>query len=201
VTAQEPTRRGRPRRASTDDRILTAALDLLRTGGPSAVTVESVALRSTVARTTIYRRYHGRSDLLRAAIDRIAQQEVPPQQLSVRDKLRWVLERVRLVLEQGLGRGGVAAVLTNSAPEFTEAFRRSLTAHLQPLQESIAADAQRGLLRTDLDADMTINLIFGSYLAEMLRYGQPRDDWMDRTLDILETALRSTPTANQHPPT
>ena len=200
MTAQEPTRRGRPRRASTDDRILTAALDLLRSGGPSAVTVESVALRSTVARTTIYRRYHDRSDLLRAAIDRIAQQEIPPQRLSIRDKLRWVLDRVRLVLEQGLGRGGIAAVLTNSAPEFTEAFRRSLTAHLQPLQESIAADAQRGLVRTDLDADMAINLIFGSYLGEVLRYGQTRDDWMDRTLDIMETALR-TPTAHQHPPT
>ena len=200
MTAQEPIKRGRPRRASTDDRILSAALDLLRTGGPSAVTVESVAERSTVARTTIYRRYRDRNELLRAAIDRIAQQEVPPQRLSIRDKLRWVLERVRLVLEQGLGRGGVAAVLTNSAPEFTEAFRRSLTAHLQPLQEAIAADAQRGLLRTDLDADMAVNLIFGSYLGEVLRYGQTRDDWMDRTLDLLETALR-TPTADQDPPT
>jgi AcrR family transcriptional regulator len=200
VTAQEPTRRGRPRQASTDDRILNAALDLLRSAGPSAVTVEAVANRSTVARTTIYRRYDDRSDLLRAAIDRIAQQEVPPQRLSIRGKLRWVLERVQLILEQGLGRGGVAAVLTNSAPEFTEAFRGSLTVHLHPLQESIAADARRGLLRADLDADMAINLIFGSYLGEVLRYGRPRDDWMDRTVDILETALR-TPSADQHPPT
>jgi AcrR family transcriptional regulator len=199
VTAQEPTRRGRPRQPGTDDRIHAAALELLRDSGPAAVTVESVAERSTVARTTIYRRYRDRNELLRAAIDRIAQQEVPPQQLSIRDKLRWVLERVRLVLEQGLGRGGVAAVLTDSAPQFTEAFRASLARHLQPLQEAIAADAQRGFLRADLDADLAINLIFGSYLGEVLRYGQPRNHWMDRTLDMLETALRP-PTTDQHSP-
>jgi AcrR family transcriptional regulator len=176
-----------------DDRIVAASLELLRARGPAAVTVESVAARSGVARTTIYRRYRDRAAVLRAAMDRLTDQEVPPEDLDVRDKLRWVLTRVCVVLEEGLGRGGVGAVLTDGAPELTDAFREALAVHLRPLEAAIAADAQRGLLRPDLDADVVVNLVFGSYLGEVLRYGRPRGDWMDRTLDHLVAALSPPP--------
>ena len=189
MASPEPGKRGRPRRQSTDDQIISAALALVREGGPQKVTVESVAARSEVARTTIYRRYRDRDELLRNALDRIADQAVPPEHLNVPEKLRWVLTRVRVILEEGLGRGGVAAVLSDSHPEFTAAFRSALALHLEPLKTSIADDAEAGLLRADVDADVAVNLFFGSYLGEVLRYGQPRRDWLDRTLDMLVPAL------------
>jgi AcrR family transcriptional regulator len=184
-------RRGRPRQQSTDDRIIDAALALVREGGPQRVTVESVAARSSVARTTIYRRYRDRDELLRSALHRIADQAVPPEHLSVAEKVRWVLTRARVILEEGLGRGGVAAVLSDSHPQFTEAFRSVLAVHLEPLQLSIAADVEAGLLRADVDADVAVNLFFGSYLGEVLRYGRPRHDWLDRTRDMLVPALHA----------
>jgi AcrR family transcriptional regulator len=189
VASPEPGKRGRPRRQSTDDQIIDAALALVREGGPQKVTVESVAARSSVARTTIYRRYRDRDELLKTALHRIADQAVPPEHLSVRDKVRWVLTRVRVILEEGLGRGGVAAVLADSHPQFTEAFRSTLAQHLEPLKTAIAADAENGLLRADVDADVALNLFFGSYLGEVLRYGEPSHDWLDRTLDMLVPAL------------
>jgi AcrR family transcriptional regulator len=186
---QQTGRRGRPRLPSTDERIIAAALALVRESGPQAVTVESVASRSSVARTTIYRRYRDRDELLRAAVNAVADQPVPPPHLSVREKLRWVLTRARAVLEEGLGRGGVAAVLTDSAPEFTEAFRTALALHLEPLKTAIVVDVEAGLLRTDLDADVVLDLVFGAYLGEVLRHDQPSTDWLDRTLDMLVIAL------------
>ncbi len=45
-----------------DERITAAALDLLRAKGPKAVTVEAVAARADVAKTTIYRRYRDRQE-------------------------------------------------------------------------------------------------------------------------------------------
>lgn len=189
VPSNESTNRGRPRLLGTEDRIHEAALALLREQGPRAVTVESVASRSAVARTTIYRRYRDRDELLRAAIERVTDQGAPPADLSVGEKLPWVLTRVRAVMEEGLGRGGVAAVLTDSAPEFTESFRSVLAVHLEPLENSIAADVENGTLRPGLDADTVVNLIFGSYLGEVLRHGQPRSDWFDRTLDMLAVTL------------
>lgn len=191
MASQEPGHRGRPRRQRTDDQIIEAALALVREGGPQKVTVESVAARSAVARTTIYRRYRDRYELLRTALDRIADQAAPPDHLNVRDKVRWVLTRVRVILEEGLGRGGVAAVLADSHPQFTEDFRSALALHLEPLKAAIAADTDSGLLRADVDADVAVNLVFGAYLGEVLRHGRPRPDWLDRTLDMLVVALEA----------
>ena len=52
-----------------DERITAAALELLRAKGPKAVTVEAVAARADVAKTTIYRRYRDRQEMLAAALD------------------------------------------------------------------------------------------------------------------------------------
>ena len=59
---------GRPRQPEVDTRLSEAVLALLRSGGPGAVTVEAVAARSGVAKTTIYRRHANRADLLRATL-------------------------------------------------------------------------------------------------------------------------------------
>lgn len=50
--------------------ILDAASDVLATGGLRACTVEEVAARGRVGRTTIYRRFTGRDDLVHAVLAR-----------------------------------------------------------------------------------------------------------------------------------
>lgn len=190
MTESEP-RRGRPRAAEVDARILATARALLRESGPRAVHIDAVATRSGVARTTIYRRYRDRRELLGAILDQVTDQGTPPTDGEVRDKLRWVLTRVRDVLESGLGRGGVAAVLADSDPEFTRALRSSLTARLLPLMRAMEADAARGEVRADVDPDVAVNLAFGAYLGELLRYGEERADWLERTAELLERAIRT----------
>lgn len=49
--------------------MLTAALDLLDEGGASACTIEAAAVRSGVAKTTIYRQFDDREDLLFAVLE------------------------------------------------------------------------------------------------------------------------------------
>ena len=51
---------GRPRQSELDQRIADATLTLLREGGPAAVTMESVAARAGVAKTSVYRRHANR---------------------------------------------------------------------------------------------------------------------------------------------
>ena len=55
---------GRPRSTEADDAIAHAALSLLAEAGFEGVTVEAVAQRAGVARTTVYRRYPGKPELL-----------------------------------------------------------------------------------------------------------------------------------------
>jgi AcrR family transcriptional regulator len=181
--------RGRPRLEQTQQRIVQAAVELLRDGGPTAVNIDSVAGRSGVARTTIYRRYRSRAELMAAVLDALVEAPLPAPELSVAEKLRWVLEQVSDVFDSGLGRGGTAAVLADSDPEFTTALRTRLAQRLHPLSEMMAADIMTGQLGDHVDPDTFISLLFGAYLAEVLRFGSPRAGWMDRTIDMLIVAV------------
>ena len=183
------TGRGRPRRAETDRQILEAATGLLRERGPAAVNIDAVAARSGVARTTIYRRYRDRDELVAAVLDELVETGAPTPDLPVPDKLRWVLERVLVLLEHGIGRGGTAALLTDSDPGFTEALRARLDAQLTRLARAMADDVAAGRLDPRVDPDTLVGLLFGAYLDEVLRYGGPRAGWADRTVDLLAPAV------------
>jgi AcrR family transcriptional regulator len=185
---EQPQRRGRPRQTEVDQRILDAAAATLRERGPAAVHIDEVASRSGVARTTIYRRYRDRAELLTATMRRVTDQGGPPVEGDVEDKLRLVLERVRDVIEEGVGRGGLAAVLTGADPEFAQALRTALAGHLDPLMRAMSEDPS---LRPDLNPDALVNLAFGGYLGELLRYGEERPDWLDRTVELLHRAARA----------
>lgn len=177
--------RGRPRQPEVDDRIRAAAFELLRGGGPSAVTIDAVANLSGVARTTIYRRYTSREDVLATILDEIVEDAFEPPDESLEGQLRWALERARTLLEQGLGRGGTAAVLADSDPEFTEALQRRLHNALGSLREDIAAGVAAGRMGAEVDPDALVGAVFGAYLAEVLQYGEPRPGWEERTVALL----------------
>ena len=54
-------RRGRPRSAAAQEKILAATAELLSEGGFQAVTMEAVAARAGVAKTTLYRWWPNRA--------------------------------------------------------------------------------------------------------------------------------------------
>src|SRR5690554_1819280 len=58
--------------------VLRAATDLLVEGGPTAVTIDAIVARSGVARSTIYRHWDTRDDVLLAVIERCAPRIDPP---------------------------------------------------------------------------------------------------------------------------
>ena len=182
-------RRGRPRQPEVDDRITGAAVDLLRSGGPAAVNIDAVANHCGVARTTIYRRYRTREELLAKILDDIVEESFAAPDQSLAGQLRWALQRVRTLLEEGLGRGGTAAVLADTDPEFTEALQRRLRNALSAMKTEIASDVAEGRLARDVDPDALVGAVFGAYLAEVLQYGEPRRGWEDRTVALLLSGI------------
>jgi AcrR family transcriptional regulator len=77
-----------PRPARSRARLLEAATTLLRSGGPSAVTVDAVTRASNVARATLYRHFPSGNDLLAAAFHAlIPPAPIPPDKGSLRDRL------------------------------------------------------------------------------------------------------------------
>jgi len=190
-TETEPSapRRGRPRSADTDLRIHQGALRLLRDDGPGAVTVEAAAQASGVAKTTIYRRYADREDLLSAALSEVIGDPGDPPQGDPRDKIRWALDLTWHQMASVLGPGGLAAVVGDTHPRFTELFRRVLTPYTQALVDLIRADIAEGKLRRDLDAEATVSLFVGAYLGELLRRGSVDEDFAERCLHLMWVAM------------
>ncbi len=79
---------GDPRPARSRARLLEAATSLLRSGGPSAVTVDAVTRAANVARATLYRHFPSGNDLLAAAFRAlIPAAPMPPAEGSLRDRL------------------------------------------------------------------------------------------------------------------
>ncbi|ORW85475.1 TetR family transcriptional regulator [Mycobacterium sp. IEC1808] len=77
-----------PRPARSRARLLEAAAALLRSGGPSAVTVDAVTRSANVARATLYRHFPSGNDLLAAAFNSlIPPPPMPPADGSLRDRL------------------------------------------------------------------------------------------------------------------
>jgi AcrR family transcriptional regulator len=184
-----PTRPGRPRQSSLDERLRVAVLQLLSAGGPRAVTIDAVTAASGVAKTSIYRRHANRGELLTAVLrEAIGTPDVPVEG-DVRDKIRAALVQVWHQMGDVLGPGGLAAMVSGSDPEFTGLFRDALQPSVEVLVGRIRDDVTAGLLRADLDAEGVVSLMVGAYLGELVRRGEVAPDWLDRSLELLWTLM------------
>ena len=185
-------RAGRPRQADMDRRIGDAVLALLRDGGPAAVTMENVATTAGIAKTSIYRRHANRGELLTAVLQVAIGTPEVPREGTTREKIRIALGQAWRQMTDTLGPGGLAAIVGNSDPEFTELFRAALRPYDKALVARIRGDARAGRLRRDLDADGIVSLMFGAYLGELVRRGRVTSGWLDRCMEMIWLVMTST---------
>ncbi|MFM9878431.1 MAG: TetR/AcrR family transcriptional regulator [Rhodoglobus sp.] len=179
------------RLTAVDERIARAALTLLRSRGPAAVSVESVAAASGVAKTTIYRRFSNKDALLIAAVASAATAVPIPSGLTAQDTLRWVLRHAGDTIDDVVGRGTIAAVMADADPEFTELLLGMIRTTTRPFREDLRQRALAGEIRADLDIELVISVLLGAVLAEMIR-GRPTDDaWVESVLALLWPALEA----------
>ncbi|GLK18919.1 TetR/AcrR family transcriptional regulator [Herbiconiux flava] len=177
-------------RGAADERIVAATLQLLRDRGPAGVTVEAVAATSGVAKTTIYRRYEDREALLTAAIDAATTEVTLPSGMSTYDTLHWLLGAARVRVQDIVGRGTVAAILVDDgdAP-FTEQLRDMIRMRSHQLVSFLDEAVERGDLRAGLDVKLVVSVLLGSAVGQVIRGGEPDEEWADRLLTLLWPAL------------
>jgi len=171
-------------RRNVDDGIADATLALLRTKGPRSVTVEAVAARSGIAKTTIYRRHRDRRDMLSAALSGVTAPEPLAAQADAPDRLRWLIREAVKTVEVGIGVGGFAAMLTDDDPDFTKLFRRILGRQRAELEAVVKAASADGSFRADVDGATLIDAIVGAHIAERSRTGRVAKGWEQRLFDL-----------------
>ncbi len=180
-----------PKRSGVDDRIFAAALDILRSRGPLAVSIEAVSAASGVAKTTIYRRYDNRESLLTAAITSAATAVEFPTGLPARESLRWVLRHASDTIENVVGRGTVAAILLDEDPEFTGLLLGMIRANTRPLRQDLRSRALAGEIRADVDIELAMSMLLGVVVAELIRGRATDDAWVESVLGLLWPAFEA----------
>src|ERR671926_1643293 len=117
-----PRGRGRPRDPALDDRILEQTLVLLGSHGYAGLTLDELAARSGVAKTTILRRWPSKAAVAAAGVERLALQSVDvPNSGTLRADLRALLHGAVETFVRG--RGQFVARLIREAghhPEITD---------------------------------------------------------------------------------
>jgi AcrR family transcriptional regulator len=168
AAAAVPLRKGRPRDERIDVEITSAALDLLATEGFDRFTVEAVAARAGVAKTTVYRRFPTRNDLIVGALLRL-NDEIPPPPVAgpVRDRLILVLQGIRRRTTESV-RGRILMQVMSEGqrdPDLAAlVHQRVLAPRRQVLRGIIADGIASGELRPDVEIDTVVPVLVGPML-------------------------------------
>lgn len=185
-------RRGRQRSPETQDKVLAAAAALLSEGGFQAVTMEAVAARSGVAKTTLYRWWPNRAAVALACVSARMAPIADAGPGSYRERFRRQLKATLRLLNSAEGQAITALIgAKQTDPLLAEAYseqiarpRRAQTRML--LQQAIGA----GEVAAGTDPDIFLDAIYGPLYYRKLVSGEPvTDAFIDRIVDAAFTAF------------
>ncbi|WP_394845066.1 TetR/AcrR family transcriptional regulator [Pendulispora brunnea] len=171
--------RGRPRSPEIEAAILTATTELLATKSLREVTADAIAQRAGVSKATLYKWWPNKNLVALDAFLSIMRQnvDIPNTGSAFRDfklELQSVL-RFYVGPQGRLFREFIAE--GQSDPEFLELFRRRFLASRHDDVRIIwERGVRRGEIRSDVDPDIGMDMIFGPLIARMLYGRGPLDD-------------------------
>lgn len=186
-------RSAQTRKARTDEKVFRATVELLREAGTDGVTVEAVAARSGVAKTTIYRRHADRAAMLRATLDHY---------LPRLDRFDGDDPRRMLVAIVGAMSATVANYVGLSMASMLSARHDPASAIVrdgvvQPRVDDMAARLAEwvaaGRLRRDLDVDLTVSTLIGTIVVTYAREGAFPPGWPERLVEHVWPLLAPVP--------
>jgi AcrR family transcriptional regulator len=180
--------KGRPRDRRVDRSLLDAALALLAVGGPDALTIDAVAARAGVARTTVYRRWSGKDELVLAVLDDVAARLIPAPNLGdTRTDLIAIVETAIRVVGDPEVRSIIAALVSElpSNRALAQRFRRRLLdLRRDELRNVLERGIARGELHGEVDMEAAADLLIGPVYYRILLAGQqPSAHYPERIVD------------------
>lgn len=182
-----------PRVARTRESVLAAAGEVLAEEGREGFTIDAIARRSGVARTTIYRHWPEPGDLLFDAVRAMGHKVPGVEHGSVRDDLVALFCGLAAGLDDScLGRAmPVLLDIARRDPALEPLHREFVAERRRPPVEAVVRGIGRGELPDDVDPELLVDRIAGPIFYRHLVQQEPyRPDEVVRLVDdVLAGAL------------
>jgi AcrR family transcriptional regulator len=174
--------------------VLAATADLIAERGVDNLTIEDVAARSGVAKTTIYRHWPGRGPLVIDAVRSCWSHLTTPDTGSLREDLLTLFESMVRVDLSALAGRVMPSILSAAGrdPELDRLTRELVEERARPVREILARAQARGELPATLDDEVAISLIVGPLLFRKVHRRLPlTPEFLAGCIDGAVAALRA----------
>ncbi|QNP67535.1 TetR/AcrR family transcriptional regulator [Streptomyces genisteinicus] len=197
-TCPEPPRKGRtgrPRSAEADAAILRATRASLVDLGFSKLTMADVAARAGVAKTTLYRRWANKNELVVDAVAVLFDELELPDRGSLASDVEGVVLQFATLLEQPETKTALMGVVAESTCD--DALRARIRSAIVERQKRLVVDGrrraqERGELpreedprAADRNTDLVFDVVAGAVVHRVLVSAEPVDEEWARRFTLL----------------
>lgn len=189
--SRPPQRRPGGRSARVREAVVRATLAELAEVGYAGLSIESIAGRAGVNKTTLYRRWGTRDELVLEVMLATGRERVPiPDTGSLRDDLlaygRAIIAGSRTPEAEAVVRAVAAAGGHDSG--LADASRRFWAERLSLASEIVKRAAARGEIRTPTDPALVVELVIAPIYFRLLMSGEPLNESFAQSLAELVAA-------------
>lgn len=170
--------------------VLQAALDELAAAGYGAFTVESVASRSSAAKSTIYRHWPNKLSLIADAFRTFHEQQRPDiESGSPRERAERIVRHVAELVAGSIFSDCLPALIDGAerASELRTFHHRFQIEARKPLVAVITAGVAAGDFPDSINPELAAQALLGAVFYRRLMSGDPLDP--DRVSDLVSTVL------------
>jgi len=184
---------GRPRCPMAHQNILKAARELVNEIGFGCLTIEGIAARAGVGKTTIYRRWPNKASIV---LDAFFEDDSPLISFSdtgnARDDIRRQMRKLIKELNGPLG-CKISMLLANGQfdEEMAEAFRtRWIEPRRDEARQVIRRGIERGEIRREVDAEVLVDALYGPVYFRLLAEHAPlTQGFADALVELVMSGL------------
>ncbi len=158
---------GRPRSQQSHQAILQATLEMLAKVGYERMSIDAIATLAGVGKTTIYRRYKSKEELVADAIESTREEILIPDTGNLWDDIDAIIANAAQITLTPLGRQTVAMIISSASSntQFTQLYWEK---YLQPRRQAFAVVIERAKARNEIQGNVDANLVFDAMSGIML---------------------------------
>jgi AcrR family transcriptional regulator len=181
---------GRPRSNQSHQAILQATLKLLAEVGFERMSIEAIATCAGVGKTTIYRRYNSKEELVADAIESLRAEVVIPDTGTLWGDMDALIHNAAQITLNPVERQAVAMIISSASSnsQFAQIY---WTKYLQPRRQAFEVVIERAKTRNEVQENLDPALVFDTISGIMLyvQIFQPTseswEDYIRRALHLI----------------